>query len=359
MKKKLMIILAIILLLIIMGIAGSFIWYNNAISGDKDNQEQIIIEIETGSTMNSVGVLLEEKGVISSAVAFKVYSKLNDTNDIIAGKYCFTPSMSFEEITTMLKEGELYKGDEIRLTYIEGKNVRWLAKKIDELTNNTEEDVYALLEDEEYIDKIINKYWFITEEIKDENIYYALEGYLFPDTYILENADVSVEDILSIMLNQMEKVLEEYKTEIQNQSLTVHQLLTMASMVELEGIHDEDRAGIAGVFYNRINLGMSLGSDVTTYYAWKVDMGERDLTYDELNTYNPYNTRGPNMGGKIPIGPISSVSRASLEAALRPENTENLFFVADKNGKVYFTKTNEEHEQMISALKTQGLWFEY
>ena len=359
MKKKLMIVTIAILLLAVFLIAGALIWYNNAISGNKKNTNQIIVEIETGSTMNSVGIILEEKGVISSAVAFKLYSKLNDKNDVIAGKYCFTPSMSFEEIIRMLEEGELYTGDEIRLTYIEGKNVRWLAKKIDELTNNTEQDVYDLLEDEEYIDKLINKYWFITEEIKDENIYYALEGYLFPDTYILENADVPVEDILSIMLNQMENVLEEYKTEIQNQNLTVHQLLTIASMVELEGVYDEDRAGIAGVFYNRINLGISLGSDVTTYYAWKVDMGERDLTYDELNTYNPYNTRGPDMGGKIPIGPISSVSKASLEAALRPENTENLFFVADKNGKVYFTKTNEEHEQMISALKTQGLWFEY
>ena len=106
-------------------------------------------------------------------------------------------------------------------------------------------------------------------------------------------------------------------------------------------------------------MGISLGSDVTTYYAWNVDMGERDLTYEELNAYNPYNTRGPNMEGKMPIGPICSVSRASIEAALRPENTEKLFFVADKNGKVYFTKTDEEHNAMISALKAQGLWFEY
>ncbi len=359
MKKKLKIVIIAILLLTVVFMTGVLIWYNNAISGNKENDNQIIIEIETGSTMNSIGIILEEKGVISSAVAFKLYSKLNDKNAVIAGKYCFTPSMSFEEIIKILEEGQVYTGDEIKLTYIEGKNVRWLAKKIDELTNNTEQDVYDLLKDEEYIDKLINKYWFITEEIKDEDIYYALEGYLFPDTYILKNADVSVEEILLIMLNQMEKVLEEYKTEIQNQNLTVHQLLTIASIVELEGVYNEDRAGIAGVFYNRINLGISLGSDVTTYYACGVDMGERDLTYDELNTYNPYNTRGPNMEGKIPIGPIASISKASLEAVLRPEDTENLFFVADKNGKVYFTRTNEEHEQMISALKTQGLWYEY
>ena len=359
MKKKLMIILAIILLLIVMVVAGGVIWYNNAIGGNKDNNEQIVMEIENGATMTTVGALLKEKGVISSEEAFKIYSKLNNKNIVIAGKYCFSPRMSFDEITKILEEGKIYKGDEITFTYVEGKNVRWLAKKIDELTNNTEQDVYDLLKDEEYLNKIINRYWFISEDIKNENIYYALEGYLFPDTYIIENADVPVEDILSIMLNQMEKVLDEYKVEVANTNLTVHQLLTMASMVEQEGIHDEDRAGIAGVFYNRIRMGISLGSDVTTYYAWNVDMGERDLTYEELNAYNPYNTRGPNMEGKMPIGPICSVSRASIEAALRPENTENLYFVADKNGKIYFTKNDAEHNAIINSLKSQGLWFEY
>lgn len=359
MKKKLMIILIISILLIVFLITGSFIWYKNSISGDKNRNEQIIIEVGEGSSVNTVGTLLEKEGVISNAFAFKIYTKSNNKNKLIAGKYCFSPSMSFDEITRILEEGEIYKGDEIRFTYVEGKNIRWLASKIDELTNNTEEAVYTLLADEEYLDKIIEKYWFISEEIKDENIYYALEGYLFPDTYIFENKDVPVEDIFSKMLNKMDNVLEEYKEEIQNSNITVHQFLTIASMVELEGVHDEDRAGIASVFYNRLHRGMSLGSDVTTYYAWKIDMGDRDLTYQELNTYNPYNTRGPNMEGKIPIGPIASVSKASIEAALRPEETENLFFVADKNGKVYFTKTNAEHEQMVTLLKTQGLWYEY
>lgn len=359
MKKKAIIILLIILFLILFLIFGTLIWYNNSISGNKQNDEKIVIEVSEGSNINTVGSLLEKNGVIPSTFSFKIYSKLNKSNNVIAGKYCFSPSMTYEEITKMLKNGDIYKGDEIKLTYVEGKNIRWLARKIEELTNNKEEDVYDLLENEEYIDKIIKKYWFITDEIKNKDIYYSLEGYFFPDTYIIKNKDVTVEDIFLIMLNQMEKVLEEYKEDINNGNITVHQLLTIASMVELEGIHDEDRAGISGVFYNRIRQGMSLGSDVTTYYAWKVDMGERDLTYEELNTYNPYNTRGPNMQGKIPVGPISSVSKTSLEAALKPENTENLFFVADKNGKVYFTKTNAEHEQMVSALKAQGLWFEY
>ncbi len=359
MKKVILTFLIIFILLVAGGVIGAFVWYNNAISGTKGNDNQIIIEIGEGATSASVGQLLEEKGIIKSAFAFKIYSKQNNVNSIIAGKYCFTPSMSFEKITTDLKEGNVYKGDEVRFTFVEGKNIKWLATKIAEKTNHTEEEVYALLKDEEYIDKMIEKYWFITDEIKNADIYYPLEGYFYPDTYIFKNGDIPVEDIFSMMLNRMNDILEEYKTEIQNGNMTVHQILTMASIVELESVHDGDRAGIAAVFYNRLAQNMSLGSDVTTYYAWQVDMGERDLSYNELNTYNPYNTRGPNMSGKLPIGPISSVSKLSIEAALNPVDSNYLFFVADKNGKVYFSSTYQEHQNIISSLKTQGLWYEY
>ena len=104
---------------------------------------------------------------------------------------------------------------------------------------------------------------------------------------------------------------------------------------------------------------MSLGSDVTAYYAFKVDMGERDLYAKELNTENPYNTRGPNMEGKLPVGPICSPSREAINAAINYTDTDNLYFVADKNKKVYFTKTYEEHTNLIKQLKSDGLWYEY
>jgi len=104
---------------------------------------------------------------------------------------------------------------------------------------------------------------------------------------------------------------------------------------------------------------MAIQSDVTTYYAFKIDMGDRDLYQRELDTYNPYNTRGPRMEGKLPVGPISSVSKSSIEAAINPNETDYLYFVADKSGKVYFSRTNSEHNQIISELKTKGLWFEY
>ena len=110
---------------------------------------------------------------------------------------------------------------------------------------------------------------------------------------------------------------------------------------------------LAGIKILELNLEKGKVSTV------KVDMGERDLYQKELDTYNAYNTRGPNMEGKLPIGPVASVSKSSIEAALEPNKTDYIFFVADKNGKLYFTKTSSEHNRIISELKENGLWFEY
>ena len=104
---------------------------------------------------------------------------------------------------------------------------------------------------------------------------------------------------------------------------------------------------------------MEIGSDVTTYYGIKVDMSERDLYQSEINETNAYNTRSQAMKGKLPAGPMSTVSINSIEAALHPKETDYLYFVADKNGKVYFAKTISEHNQNISTLKSQGLWYTY
>ena len=132
-----------------------------------------------------------------------------------------------------------------------------------------------------------------------------------------------------------------------------------ALVVETEGLNDEGRKNVASVFYNRLDLGMSLGSDVTTYYAAGIDMGERDLYQAEIDAVNAYNTRPGAMAGKLPIGAICNPSISSIEAAVKPNKTSYLYFVADKNGKVYFTKTLAEHNQIINELKTEGLWFTY
>lgn len=362
MKKGLMVFL-IIIAIIIVGIIGVSVFYNAGLSpvektkGDTD-KKYIRVEIEEGMGLSQIADLLENEGVIKSANIMKIYSKLNNVKGLQAGKYDLTPEEDMPTIVAHIVNGEV-ADNSVKITFIEGKNMRYIAKTIAEKTNNTEDDVFKLLENENYIDSLIEKYWFITDEIKQDDIYYPLEGYLLPDTYVFESEDVSVKNIFNVILNFTEKFLDTYKEDIENNNLTVHQILTMASLAELEGKSLEDRKEIVGVFFNRIYDGMSLGSDVSTYYAFKVDMGERDLTVKELNTENPYNTRGPGMNGKIPIGPICNPSKIAIEAVLDYTETDAYYFVADKNGKVYFTKNNDEHIKMINKLKKEGLWYTY
>lgn len=353
--KKIKIIAIVVLIIVLAILLGYKLMFTKVSSSD----EEIEVAIPLGTGTNGIANILKENNIIRSKLGFKIYTKLNKVSNFQAGTYYLKQNMSLKEISEMLKSGIMYDQNEIKITYLEGKNMRWLAKKISEVTNNTEDEVFEVLSREDYIDSLIEKYWFITDDIKDKDIYYPLEGYLFPDTYALKNKDVKVEEIFEKMLDKMEKVLEEYKDEIEKSKYSVHQLLTIASIVETESVNKEDRKGVAGVIYNRLNRNMAIQSDVTTYYAFKIDMGERDLYQREIDTYNKYNTRGPNMEGKLPVGPISSVSKLSIEAAIEPKDTDYLFFVADKNGKVYFSKTNTEHNQIISELKSRGLWYEY
>ena len=357
-KKIITVILVIIVLLVIVALSA-IIWYNTSISPVGTDEIIHVIEIQMGSNSTTIAEQLKKEGLIKSNLAFKMYVKFNNISNFQAGTYNLTKKMSVKEITEALQTGRVESKDVISITFIEGKNMRWIASKIAEQTNNKVEDVYELLQSEEYINSVIEKYWFITDEIKNKDIYYPLEGYLFPDTYEFENKDITVYHIFETLLDQMETKLEPYKEAIQKSKYSAHQILTMASIIENEAVFDKDRKDVSSVIYNRLNQNMPIQSDVTTYYAFKIEMGERDLYQSEIDTYNPYNTRGPKMQGKLPVGPISTVGLSSIEAAVNPNKTSYLYFVADKNGNVYFTRTNEEHSQKINELQSQGLWIEF
>ena len=358
MNKKTVIVLGIIGAIILIIIA-CIIWYSTGIKPvKKDNAETKIIEIEEKTRTEGILDILKKESLIKSKYAVALYMKLNGIKGLQAGKYEISQNMSAKDILNKISSGDVYD-ESIKITFNEGKNMRWIAETIAEKTNNTEEDVYALLKDEEYIDSLIEKYWFLTEDITNENIYYPLEGYLYPDTYIFENKDVTVKTIFNIILNKTDKVLQKYKAEFEQSGKSIHEILTVASIIELEGNDKESRFGISSVIYNRLKLNMSLGSDVTTYYAMQVDMGERNLYSSEIKTENPYNTRGPNMSGKLPIGPIGNPSEESINAALNPIDSNYLYFVADSNGKIYFSTNYQEHQKIIKDLQKQGLWYQY
>ncbi len=360
MGKKGYIILGVVFLLVLITVISSIIWYTGEIKPvDKNGSSNYkVVEIKSGTSTREIIKILKDNDVIKSELATKVYIKLHEVSNLQAGKYKFNQAMSLEEILAEIASGKVMD-ETIKITFQEGKNMRYIVSEIVKNTTNSKEDVYDLLEDKKYITSLIDKYWFLTKEVRNKNIYYALEGYLYPSTYEFASENVDVKTILEKMLDQTNKVLTKYKNEISNSGYTVHEILTMASIVELEGNNAENRPKIASVIFNRLKNDMPLGSDVTTYYAIKVDMGERDLYAKEINTYNAYNTRGPNMNGKLPVGPIANSSEESIKAVLNPDKSDYLYFVADKNGEIYFSKSNEEHESRITDLKKKGLWYEY
>lgn len=352
--KKIFILPIVIIILIII---SCIFCYINTIPISKKS-DKVTFEIKSGSTIKDIAETLKDEDLIRNYYFFLLYVKVNKISDMQAGDYSLDKNMGLKEITNILKKGSNVTNKEITITFKEGKTMRGIAKTINENTINSYEDVFESLSDDDYIKSLINKYWFLDDVILDSDIYYPLEGYLAPDTYNFK-VNATVEDIFEKMLDQTGKILMEYKNKIETSNLKIHQVLTLASMVESEGVTIEDRKNIAGVFINRINKSMPLGSDVTTYYAVKVELGERDLYMSEINSNNPYNTRSDKNAGKLPVGPICNPSKSAIESVINYTPNDYLYFVADKNMKVYFTKTDSEHNKKIQELKKQNLWFEY
>ena len=344
--------IATIFLILGLLLLGTFGFYQYEISPtDKKSTATYEVVVKQGMSTSEIANLLKEKNLIRNSFFFKVYMKLNRKQTIKAATYDLKKSMDLDTIISLLEVGKA--NDDISITFKEGKTIKDYAKVLSTNTNISEEDFLAKMKDKTYLTSLINSYWFLTDTILNDDIYYGLEVYLAPDTYNFKDKDVSIEEVVKTLLDQEEKNLEPYKNKVNKAN--IHDILTLASMAELEGVKDKDRKMIVGVFQNRLSKNMNLGSDVTTYYAFSEDM-TKDLTSEMFNTYNPYNTRSSQMAGKLPVGPICNPSKSSIEASINPTSSDYYYFVADKNGNVYYTKTSSEHSAKVKELKDKGDW---
>ena len=350
-KKSFKITLITFLSLIIIFL-GTIIYFQTPVSR---SDEKVIITIKSGASKDKIAKLLKANNLIKSTTYFKIKSKLSGAS-YYAASYELSPNMTLNEIIKELQT-EGVNINETTITIKEGQNMRQIAKTISENSNLKYEDIINKTNDKEYLNKLIKKYWFIKKDIKNDKLYYALEGYFFPDTYQIDKETTTIEEIFDMMLNQMETILNEYKTEINKSSYSVHKLLTLASVTQSEGYNEEDFKNIASVFYNRMAINMPLGSCVTSYYGVKKEM-TNELLLKDINAKNAYNTRGEDPV-LFPVGPISAPGKKAIEAVVKPIKTKYYYFVSDKNHKLYFTKTVSEHEKTISKLEQEGLWLEW
>ncbi len=335
--------------IILIGIGCTWAYLESPV--DRSDKEDIEVVIESGTNSTQISEILKEKGLIKSTLLFKIHLKIDNVSSLKASTYKLNKSMSLSEIISSLEKGVISNEGAIKITFREGDRITTYAKDISKATNIDYDTVISTINNRDYLNELIKNYWFLTDKILQDGIYYPLEGYLAPETYYFEK-DATVEDIIKRLLDQTNDNLSKYKSIMEKDP---HYYMTMASVVQLEGNNTENRSMIVGIFQNRLSSGMNMGSDVTTYYALQKSMKE-DLSSDEFATLNPYNTRGGNMIGKMPIGPICNPNMSSIEASVNPTKNDYLFFVADKHGNIFYTKTNAEHDQKVAEIKAKGDW---
>ena len=352
--KKLIISLLVAFLAIILLLISIYFFLLTPI--DKKDKEEVLFTVNSGEGKKEILNNLKTADLIRSKQAAYIYVFLNSDLTLKAGTFTLSRSMDVKTILNTLDSGKTKEQEGINITFKEGRRfVDYVALLSEELKIDQDE-YFDLMEDNTYIDSLINEYWFLTDEIKNEDSYYPLEGYLFPETYNF-NTTMSAQDTLKVILDNTQKNLDSIKPLIDNSNFSIHEIMTLASIVELEGKSGSDRAGIAGVFVNRLNANMSLGSDVTTYYAERKSFAD-DLSSSELSACNAYNTRGTCFTG-LPVGPVSNPSLDAIESSVSYDENDYLFFVSDKSGKIYFSTTNAEHEALVAQLKENNEWYVY
>jgi len=341
------IILVIALTLLIIGGFLGFTVYRYVDSGlkplDKSDDQLVQVEIPSGSSNKQIGEILEKDNIIKSGIVFNYYTKFKNLTGFQAGYYQLAPNMTLDEIGKQLQEGgtsEPTKVADGKIAIPEGYDIDQIAERVAKVTGK---DKKEFLDDETFFNELYQKFPELLESAsKAENTKYRLEGYLFPATYDYYTS-TSLKDLVIEMVNKTNTVMQNYYSAIKQKNLTVQEVLTLASLVEKEGVKENDRKNIAQVFFNRIKANMPLQSDISVLYA----LGEHKelVTYEDTAVDSPYNLYTNTGYGP---GPFDNPSEEAIKAVLEPAENDYYYFVADTStGNVYFAKTYEEHMELV------------
>jgi len=308
------------------------------------------VTITKGMSANKVSELLEENGIIKNSFLFGYYLVLKDEGGKFqAGKYVLTPGMDKEEVIAKLNAGDVVQDDTVSFTIPEGFNINQIAEKL-AAEGLADKDKFIALTKEERtwtgIEATIN-----IPSSKRATMLNPLEGYLFPDTYQIKKGSTE-EEIITRMLKEMDNKLatlpDDWVDVMDEKGLNLHDILTVASLIEREVVVNSERSIVAGVIYNRLAKPMRLEIDATIQYA----LGEQKevLSFADTELNSPYNTY--RIDG-LPPGPIASPSIASIEAALYPQEHNYYFYVTKKDGtsEHLFAETYNQHLRNIEKSK--------
>ena len=342
--------------------AGGYFGYQYVQSSlqpvDASSKQYVTVQIPEGANVQTIGSTLEKSGLIKHGLVFGLYAKYKNYTDLKSGYYNLQKSMSTEDIIHELQKGGTAEAQEpvlATLTIPEGYTIDQMAQAVGQLQGEFKEPLtadafLAKVQDENFISQEVAKYPSLLESLptKESGVRYRLEGFLFPATYSIKES-TTIESLIDEMLAAMDKTLAPHYSTIKSKNLTVNELLTIASLVEKEGAKTDDRKLIAGVFYNRLNLGMPLQSNIAILYA-QGKLGQKISLADDAgidtSINSPYNVY-TNLG--LMPGPVDSPSLDAIESSINQTKSENLYFVADvTDGKVYYASNKEEHDRNVA-----------
>ena len=323
-------------LIVIMLLGGVLLWGTSSGVGKKnlDPDQVIYLSVKPGMSASDIGDELVRRGVLEGKIPFWWKARQSGAaSNFKTGMYAMHPRMSADAVLQKLTAGDTAV---VKFTIPEGFGVKEIAKRLaDE----------GLVDEQEFLTKAKDyaPYDYIRRK---SDIRYACEGFLFPDTYELHE-EASVDAILKMMSEDFDtRLTPELRARAKEMNLSIHDLITLASLVEKEARYAEDRPIIAQVFFKRMKLGMPLQSDTTLQYlmnAPKEDVSIKDTKID--SPYNTYQIKG------LPPGPIASPGMAAIKAVLYPADTDYLYFVADRQGHNHYSKNYSDHEAAVNQFR--------
>lgn len=310
-------------------------------SVDSKDTNNITVNIPVGTGASGVVYILDDAGLVRNTLCAKVNARIGGYNSLQANTYVFNKSMSFPEMMRAINTGDFNYISKQSINIIAGYRIPQVAEAMAAELPYSQKEILKKWSDKKFLKELINDYWFLTKDILDDDILYPLEGYFYADTYFITDENSSIEEATRMFLDRMDKELTSRKDGIQELGFSVHEFLTLTSIVTKEGGDiDEDLPTVAGVFMNRLKEGMSLGSDVTVNYIYQED--KVNLKQSQLNNDSPYNTR---KHAGLPPSPICAVIDSRMDAVINYADTDYLFFYGCPDGTVIFSKTQAEHDK--------------
>ena len=328
-------------ILVALSLASYLIEGSNDFFAIGRNEGEATVEVPANVTVEQLTESLYKAKVINNPEFFKLYCMIRNKDWFEPGTYSVPTNMDYEGLISFLQEGQDNQ-TEVEITFQEGMNVMEIAQRFEDMGVATAEEILEAAKTSNY-----DNYDMISEITNTSDRYYKLEGYLFPDTYkFYTNEDIN--SVIGKMLNNFQtRITSDIMEDIEDSDYSIDQIMTLASIIQLEAANREDMFMISAILHNRLENGedreiYTLGCDSTMFYPYRT---AEDAPAGYKSNYDTYEISG------LPAGPICNPGLDAIKAALKPsdEGSDYYYFCHDAEGNAYYASTSDEHNANLEA----------